>query len=134
MSRPNRSKPAAPAPGPATPAPETQAAAAAAPAPDPVKNIPQVAPDPTGAASEPASAAAEAAVAPVDPKSDDHSDRYGPEGYAVVVTGPAKGRWRIGRKFGPEPVSIPASELNEPQMRALDDDPELTMQLVKLED
>ena len=77
---------------------------------------------------------AEAAAAPVDPKADYHSDRTGPEGFVVVVTGPAKGRWRIGRKFGPEPVEIPASELNEPQLRALDDDPELMMKVVKVED
>ncbi len=44
-----------------------------------------------------------------------------------MVTGPAKGRWRAGRHFGPEPVVIPASELTEAQARALADDPELTM-------
>ena len=43
----------------------------------------------------------------------------------VIVKGPAKGRWRIGRHFGAEPVSIPATELAEEQYNALIADPEL---------
>ncbi len=50
----------------------------------------------------------------------------GAEGWEVVVTGPAKGRWRAGRHFGPEPVVIPAPDLTEAMARALADDPELT--------
>jgi hypothetical protein len=65
---------------------------------------------------------------------EDHSQRRGPEDYAVVVTGPAKGRWRIGRKFGPDAVSIPVQELTEPELRALDEDPELSLKLVPIED
>lgn len=43
----------------------------------------------------------------------------------VIVKGPAKGRWRIGRQFGTEPVSIPATELTHEQYKALIADPEL---------
>ena len=53
----------------------------------------------------------------------------GPEGFVVVVTGPAMGRWRAGRKFGPEPVSIPTPDLTEAEMEALASDPELTCQI-----
>jgi hypothetical protein len=50
----------------------------------------------------------------------------GAEGWEVVVTGPARGRWRAGRHFGPEPVVIPAVELTEAEARAIADDPQLT--------
>lgn len=93
--------------------------------------------DATGAAEEaPSATAVPEAPAPdvVNPTDDDHSQKRGPEGYAVEVTGPAKGRWRIGRKFGPEPVQIPAQELTEPELRALDNDPELSLKMVKLAD
>jgi hypothetical protein len=53
--------------------------------------------------------------------------KHGPEGWTVRVTGPAKGRWRAGRKFGPEEVAIPASELTEREMEQLASDPELTI-------
>lgn len=53
-------------------------------------------------------------------------DIGGAEGWEVVVTGPARGRWRAGRHFGPEPVVIPAAELTEDEARALSDDPQLT--------
>lgn len=32
-------------------------------------------------------------------------------------------RWRIGRKFGPEPVEIDLDELTEQDIRRLEDDP-----------
>ena len=48
----------------------------------------------------------------------------------VIVKGPAKGRWRIGRQFGAEPVSIPVTELTEEQYRALIGDPELLVTIV----
>lgn len=48
----------------------------------------------------------------------------------VIVKGPAKGRWRIGRQFGAEPVSIPVTELTEEQYRALLADPELLVTIV----
>ena len=48
----------------------------------------------------------------------------------VLVTGPEKGRWRIGRKFTREPTSIPVTELTEAQFLALQADPELMVQVV----
>ena len=45
----------------------------------------------------------------------------------VEVKGPAAGRWRIGRKFGPEPTVIPLDELSEAQMQALAADPLLSI-------
>lgn len=51
--------------------------------------------------------------------------RTGPEGWTVVVFGPPKGRWRIGRHFGPEPVVFAASDLTEAQFAALQGDPQL---------
>lgn len=155
MSRPSKAKPAAPAPGVATLAPTPVPTAAAAPVDPAPVNTPQVAPDPTGAASEPASAAAKAAAAPVDPKPEAASpdpipavdatavstmtaeqagQLTGPEGYGVKVVGPAKGRWRIGRKFGPEAVTIPLNELTGAQMSALLADPELNCVQVDLDD
>lgn len=90
--------------------------------------------DATGAAEEaPSATAAPQAPAPSVVTDEDHSQKRGPEGYAVEVTGPAKGRWRIGRKFGPEPVQIPAQELTEADLRALDDDPELSLKMVPIE-
>lgn len=87
------------------------------------------------AADAPVPVAAEAGpAAPVAAQDDeDLSQLRGPEGYVVEVTGPAKGRWRIGRKFGPVPVSIPAPDLTEPQLRALDDDPELHLTMRRIE-
>jgi hypothetical protein len=43
----------------------------------------------------------------------------------IRVVGPAAGRWRIGRKFGPEAVEIAAAELTEDEIAALKNDPML---------
>ncbi len=51
-------------------------------------------------------------------------------GHVLRVVGPAKGRWRAGRKFGPEPVEIPVAELTEDDLAKLEGDPELTVALV----
>ena len=48
----------------------------------------------------------------------------------IVVTGPEKGRWRIGRKFTREPVSIAVGELTEAECLALKADPELHIQVI----
>jgi hypothetical protein len=48
-------------------------------------------------------------------------------GPVVLVKGPAKGRWRAGRLFGPEPVEVAIGDLTEDQQRAIADDPELTV-------
>ena len=58
---------------------------------------------------------------------------HGRAGYALKVTGPAKGRWRAGRKFGPEAVVIPAPELTEAEVEALVNDPELICDLIHLD-
>lgn len=41
------------------------------------------------------------------------------------IIGPAKGRWRAKRHFGPEPVVIPSDELSEADLAAIQADPEL---------
>lgn len=46
--------------------------------------------------------------------------------YIVVIKGPAKGRWRAGMFFGPDPVEVDCSDLTEAQADALASDPELT--------
>lgn len=43
------------------------------------------------------------------------------------VTGPAKGRWRIGIWFGPEVTVLEIADLTEGQIEALAADPELTV-------
>ena len=51
-------------------------------------------------------------------------------GPTVIVKGPAKGRWRIGRHFTTEPTSIQAHELTEAEWLALSGDPELLVSVV----
>jgi hypothetical protein len=48
----------------------------------------------------------------------------------VVVTALQAGRWRAGRQFGRDPVSIPAEDLTESEFTALKDDPLLSVQVV----
>lgn len=48
----------------------------------------------------------------------------------VVVKGPRQGRWRCGRFFGTEPVSIPLEELDESEFKALEADPALIVTTV----
>lgn len=45
----------------------------------------------------------------------------------IRVTGPEKGRRRIGRRFGPEPVDLVIAELSAEDFAALAADPELTV-------
>ncbi|MCT4576883.1 hypothetical protein [Donghicola sp.] len=47
----------------------------------------------------------------------------------LIVTGPRKGRWRAGLKFGPEPVRIPVSELTDEEVEAISGDPKLTVEV-----
>ena len=56
--------------------------------------------------------------------------RRGPPGKTVVVIGPQKGRWRIGRHFSQEPVSIPAQDMIDAEFAALMADPELAVSIV----
>lgn len=53
-----------------------------------------------------------------------------PKPKTVVVTGPARGRWRIVRHFTPEPVSIAESDLTETEIEALQGDPTLTVEII----
>lgn len=46
---------------------------------------------------------------------------------AIEVTGPKRGRWRVGRRFGPRPVMILIDELTEEDQAALASDPKLTV-------
>ncbi|RWR26792.1 hypothetical protein D2T29_19640 [Sinirhodobacter populi] len=46
---------------------------------------------------------------------------------AIRVIGPKRGRWRIGRRFGSDPVDIPLDDLSEEEARALSEDPLLTI-------
>lgn len=84
-----------------------------------------------GAAANPAGAvaAAPAAAAPKEAKAKKADKAETPEP-TVVVTGPEKGRWRIGRKFTREPSSIPLGELQEGELEKLQADPELFVQIV----
>ena len=43
----------------------------------------------------------------------------------VIVQGPAKGRWRAGRHFTPEPTFILLADLTHDEMVAIGTDPEL---------
>lgn len=49
----------------------------------------------------------------------------GAAGFVIAVVGPAGGRWRAGRKFGPEPVRIDISQITEEELAAIEADPEL---------
>lgn len=49
---------------------------------------------------------------------------------SVVVIGPPQGRWRIGRKFGSEPVTIPLDDLTKDEMDRLGADPLLVCQVI----
>lgn len=51
-------------------------------------------------------------------------------GLVVRITGPKKGRWRIGRRFDRTPVEIPVSEITEDQAEALRADNTLTIEVV----
>ena len=77
---------------------------------------------------------ASTAPAPVDPLPPDLTAPI-PEAESdpaptVVVTALQPSRWRIGRKFGAEPVAIPAEDLSEDEYAALKADPLLTVQVV----
>lgn len=50
-----------------------------------------------------------------------------PAGPALIITGPKRGRWRAGRHFGPQAVTIPLTDLTEAEIAALRADPALTV-------
>lgn len=47
----------------------------------------------------------------------------------ITITGPKQGRWRAGRRFTKEPVTIPVDDLSEAEICALEDDPKLVVTL-----
>lgn len=58
------------------------------------------------------------------------SMEFRPSAFAVKVTGPKRGRRRIGRAFGTNPVLIPLDELSQEEVAALNADPALTVEVV----
>lgn len=54
-----------------------------------------------------------------------------PIGATITVKGPRRGRWRAGRHFTHEPVTIPRADLSDDQVAALQGDPTLTVQIVE---
>lgn len=46
---------------------------------------------------------------------------------AIIVRGPALGRWRAGRHFAPEPTTLLLSDLTEDEIEAITSDPELSV-------
>lgn len=46
---------------------------------------------------------------------------------SITITGPRRGRWRAGRHFGPEPVTIALADLSDAELEALRGDPALTV-------
>lgn len=82
----------------------------------------------TKADAEPAKDVTKPDAAKPEPKA---KAKAAPEGkVTIIVVGPAKGRWRAGRHFGPEPVSIPVADLTDDQLLALKGDPELIVSAV----
>ena len=49
-------------------------------------------------------------------------------GTSLIITGPKRGRWRGGRHFGPQPVTIPLTDLTGDEIAALRADPALTVE------
>lgn len=80
--------------------------------------------------AEAEAAAAKTALRPA-PKAKAKADEkiVNPHENCIRVFGPAKGRWRIGRKFGPEATFIPWDELSDEDRAALAADPELMVGL-----
>jgi len=49
----------------------------------------------------------------------------------VTVVGPERGRRRIGRAFGREPIRIPLSELSQAEIAELERDPALAVSVIR---
>ena len=52
---------------------------------------------------------------------------------ALEVRGPVRGRWRAGRKFGPDAVVIPLEELDQAARAAIEADPLLSVREMEVE-
>ncbi|MCA0849691.1 HI1506-related protein [Salipiger thiooxidans] len=77
---------------------------------------------------EPAPADTAAAGTPAAAEGLDGTSAATGQPLVVVVTGPRKGRWRAGRHFTAEPVTIPAGDLSEDEIAALQGDPRLSVE------
>ena len=106
---------------------ETQPAAPAPQVPPPAATPPAAAAPEAAAATAASTPHADAVRAGDDAAKADGADRAMGAGATVTVVGPAKGRWRAGRPFGPVPVAIPAAELTDDELEALRADPELVV-------
>ena len=87
------------------------------PAPD--ETAPDTPADYVATAAEAASAPV-VAISPVTPPPV-------PTAGMLIVKGPARGRWRAGRHFGPEPVEIAVADLSDAGIALLEGDPLLTL-------
>tara|TARA_R110002094_G_scaffold160396_6_gene145796 strand:- start:3796 stop:4293 length:498 start_codon:yes stop_codon:yes gene_type:complete len=88
-----------------------------------VDPIPKVNPEATGISNAKLKDAIQQATREPD------SDEFGPEGFNVIVVGPQRGRYRVGRHFTNKPVIIPATELNEVEIERLANDPLLNVEI-----
>lgn len=64
----------------------------------------------------------------------DQSEAPPAEGAVWRITGPKKGRWRVGRFFTKEPEDISIDDLSEDDLKALEADPRLTVELIEPDD
>ncbi len=76
-----------------------------------------------------ADAEAAKAKADTDAKAAELAKAEPKSGGTVHVKGPKKGRWRIGRKFTHETTDIDLDDLKEGELKALQDDPVLTVSI-----
>jgi hypothetical protein len=65
----------------------------------------------------------------VEPRADDKPADPAPASpvAVLVVRGPARGRWRAGRHFGPHEIEIPLASLTPDQVAAIENDPLLSV-------
>ena len=77
---------------------------------------------------------ASAEAKPVADGANDAAGGLGGVELCIIVKGPAKGRWRIGRHFTPQSTAIPVHTLSEDQLQALINDPELKTVIAETSD
>ncbi len=63
-----------------------------------------------------------------EPQGSDKPIAQSAKSMVVIVTGPKRGRWRIGRHFTHEPITIPVDELSDDEQTALIADPKLSVE------
>lgn len=76
----------------------------------------------------PAASPAATGAAPAGVKDGTPAEPTTPPGLSVIeVHGPARGRWRAGRHFGPEPVVLDLAALSEAELALIRADPLLVV-------